>query len=82
MVMSEWDMEKLMKMPVIKTNVIRSRSGKFIIHRTEITDIRPVKYYDKMLNDAVFDDDDEIPMETVSSEEQKMDKGGQKQKKQ
>lgn len=75
-------MDKLVNMPIIKTTVIRSKSGRFIIHRTEITDIRPVKYYDKMLNDAVFDDNEEIPMETVSMEEPKVKNQGQKHKKQ
>ena len=63
--MSEWDMDKLINMPVIKTSVIRSKSGRFIIHRTEITDIRPVKYYDKMLTDAVFEDNKPIPEEDI-----------------
>ena len=71
-------MDKLVNMPIIKTTVIRSKSGRFIIHRTEITDIKPVSYYDKMLNDAVVDPDETIPEEEVELEEPKAKKSSGK----
>ena len=35
--------------PKIETFVQRSKDGQYILHRTVITDIRPVLYYEKVL---------------------------------
>lgn len=42
-------MEKLNKQPIIETAIKKSEDGRFVIHRTIITDIKPVKYYEKVL---------------------------------
>jgi hypothetical protein len=35
--------------PVIETRVLKSKDGKYLLHRTIITDIRPVKYFEKVM---------------------------------
>ena len=34
--------------PVVETQVSKSKDGKYLIHRTIITDIKPVTYYEKV----------------------------------
>ena len=58
------DIEKVAKMPLIKTRISRSRDGNKIIHRTVITDIKDRKYYEKVLQgDGLsenFNDSEEV----------------------
>jgi len=35
--------------PITETQISKSKDGKYIIHKTIITDIKPVKYYEKIL---------------------------------
>lgn len=42
--------EQLRRMPVIKTSITKSKKGNFLIHKTEIVTIRPVAYYEAILN--------------------------------
>jgi hypothetical protein len=49
--------EQLKKMPMMEFIVRKSKDGKYIIHKTIITDIKPIAYYDKVLSsEAVFDE--------------------------
>lgn len=43
--------EQLKKMPIIKTSFSRSKTGKYLIHKTEIVTIRPLAYYEAVLQD-------------------------------
>jgi len=43
------DLEKLERMPIIETHIGKSKDGRLVIHRTVITDIKDVKYYEKVL---------------------------------
>ncbi len=43
--LSEKQEETLKQMPIIKTDVLRSKDGKWLIHKTTITHIKPVSYY-------------------------------------
>jgi len=47
-------MEKIQQMikcdPIIEVKIKLSNDKKFIIHQTIMTDIKPVSYYDKVLN--------------------------------
>ena len=47
--LSEKKLEQLSKQPIIETIVKRSEDGKWIIHKTVITDIKPLSYYEKVL---------------------------------
>jgi len=44
--------EQLNKMPIIETSMGKSDDGKWVIHKTTITSIKPIKYYEKMLDRA------------------------------
>ncbi len=54
----ERNQEKLEKMPLIESNIFKSKSGNYVVHRTVITDIRPTSYYEKMMGTDV--DESEI----------------------
>ncbi len=41
--------EQLEKMPIIETRISKSKDGRFLIHKTVITDIKPVEYYKVVL---------------------------------
>ncbi|MBS3106409.1 hypothetical protein J4419_01975 [Candidatus Woesearchaeota archaeon] len=42
--------EQLNKMPIIEATVSKSEDGKWVIQKTTITSIKPIKYYQKMLD--------------------------------
>jgi len=35
--------------PILETQIGKSKDGKYIIHRTIVTDIKPVGYFEKVL---------------------------------
>lgn len=41
--------EQLSKQPIIESNINVSEDGKWVIHRTIITDIKPMTYIQKVL---------------------------------
>lgn len=41
--------EQLNKQPAVESAITLSKDGKWVIHKTIITDIKPVSYYDKVL---------------------------------
>jgi hypothetical protein len=45
--------EQLKNMPNIKSYVFRSKSGRFLVHKTVVTDIKPVQYYQAIVDDPV-----------------------------
>ena len=47
--LSETKIEQLNKMPIIECSLTKSVDGKFFIHKTVITDIRPASYYNKLV---------------------------------
>lgn len=42
--------EQLKKMPQIQSSVFKSQDGRFLVHKTVITDIKPVSYYEVVLD--------------------------------
>lgn len=48
--LSALKMQQLNKQPIIETNVTVSEDGKWLIHKTSITDIKPVTYFEKVLS--------------------------------
>ena len=54
--------EQLRKMPVIETRLSKSRDGKYLIHRTIITHVRPIAYYK-----AVLEEKESIEVEDLAS---------------
>ena len=51
MELSEKKIEELRKQPVIETKVRKSNDGRWVIHQTKITDIKPVNYFEKVLEE-------------------------------
>lgn len=37
------------KGPILKTSIRKSKDGKWLIHETIITDIKPITYFEKVL---------------------------------
>ena len=50
MVFTQKKEEQLRKMPAMEAKVLKSKDGKYVIHKTIITTIRPVEYYKKVLS--------------------------------
>ena len=48
--LSETKVEQLNKMPVVESSVTKSADGKWVVHKTTITDLKPVSYMEKVLN--------------------------------
>ena len=46
---SEKRLEQIKNMPIVESKVLKSKDGKFVIHKTIITDIKAVKYYEAVL---------------------------------
>lgn len=47
--LSQTKIEQLNRQPVLETSVTKSEDGKWMIHKTVITDIKPVSYFEKAL---------------------------------
>ncbi|MAG78655.1 hypothetical protein CL616_04800 [archaeon] len=45
--------EDLMKQPVIEANMFKSMDGKWFIHKTTTTSIKPIEYINKVLGQVV-----------------------------
>jgi len=48
--------EQLRKMPLIEFHARKSKDGRYVIHQTIFTDIKPVKYYEKVVTSAPLSD--------------------------
>ena len=52
--------EQLKRMPLIESKVLKSKDGKYVIHRTMITTIRPTAYFEKVLESEGIVTDSEV----------------------
>ncbi|MFT4308790.1 MAG: hypothetical protein ACMXYM_05500 [Candidatus Woesearchaeota archaeon] len=43
--------EKVARMPIIETRVSLSKDRRYVIHRTEIVDIKPASYWEKVFSE-------------------------------
>ena len=48
MELTEKKIEQLKKMPIIETVITKSEDKEWVIHKTVITDIKPISYYEKV----------------------------------
>jgi hypothetical protein len=46
--LTEKKLEQLNQQPIIKTGVKMSKDGKWVLHKTTITDIKPMGYFEKV----------------------------------
>lgn len=53
--------EQIRKMPVIEAKLSKSKDGKYLIHRTIITYVRPVSYYK-----AILDNTEKVEIEDLA----------------
>jgi hypothetical protein len=49
MELNEKKVEQLNRQPIVESSIRRSEDGKWIVHKTTITDIKPVAYFEKVL---------------------------------
>lgn len=47
-------------MPVVRSGYSKSKDGKYIIHKTVITTIRPIEYFEKVLSSEGDADTQEV----------------------
>ena len=50
MELTEKKIEQLLKQPIIESRVTKSKDGQWVIHRTTMTDIKPIKYFEAVMN--------------------------------
>ncbi len=50
--------EQLKKQPIIESRVLKSADGKYLVHRTTITHIKPIAYYEAIVNSDGYEDDE------------------------
>ncbi len=47
--LSDAKIAQLSKQPIIENTITKSEDGKWLIHRTTLTDIKPISYFEKVL---------------------------------
>ena len=50
MTFTEKQEETIKKMPLIESHITKSKDGKFLIHKTVITHIKPVQYWQAVID--------------------------------
>jgi hypothetical protein len=48
-ILTDKKIEQLVRQPALETQISKSQDGKWIVHKTIITDIKPVAYFEKVL---------------------------------
>ncbi len=41
--------EQLRRQPIIESVILKSEDGEWVIHKTVITDIKPISYFEKVM---------------------------------
>jgi hypothetical protein len=50
--------EQLRKQPIVEAKYFRSEDGKFIVHKTITTDIKPIAYMEKVLTNGQAEEEE------------------------
>lgn len=50
--LTQLKIEQLNKQPILETSIQISEDGKWIMHKTIITDIKPISYFEKVLSNS------------------------------
>jgi len=53
MAISEKKEKQLKKMPRVESFIEKTKDGKFLMHKTVITDIKPLEYYVTVVNNTI-----------------------------
>lgn len=56
---------KVKDMPIIETKITRSKDGRYLMHKTTMTTIRPMSYYEAILADNLRVEEDAITDEDL-----------------
>lgn len=64
MVLTTKQEEQFKKMPLMETQIAKSKDGKYLVHKTILTTIRPMSYYEAILQNA-----QELAVEDIDPEE-------------
>lgn len=48
--------EQLKKMPLIENRIFKSKDGKYLVNQLKISTIRPVAYFEKIIESEADDD--------------------------
>ncbi|MGM5480897.1 MAG: hypothetical protein ACQESE_00650 [Nanobdellota archaeon] len=59
--------EQLRKMPNVESVFSKSKDGKYLIHRTIITTVRPVEYFEKVLESNASEEPEAITGEELAA---------------
>ncbi len=51
--------KQLSKMPLIESRVFKSKDGQYIVHKTVVTDIKPINYLTAVLKSSGKEEKDE-----------------------
>jgi hypothetical protein len=51
MTLTSKKIEQLKRQPIIETVIKKSEDGEWVLHQTIITDIKPISYFEKVLED-------------------------------
>ncbi len=57
-------LKKVGKMPYIESKVFKSKNGALLVHRTTITDVKPINYYKKVVE--TMQDEDELELQEIA----------------
>jgi len=52
--------EQLRKMPIVQNVIRKSKDGRFLIHKTIFTTIRPMAYYKAIMDNSVIVDEEDV----------------------
>ncbi|MFH1133868.1 MAG: hypothetical protein V1735_05220 [Nanoarchaeota archaeon] len=52
---SEKKLEQLKRMPLIESKIFKTPDSRFIVHRTIISQVKPVEYYQAIIDNPSFD---------------------------
>lgn len=59
---------QLRKMPLIESNFQKSKDGRYLVHKTTITTIRPLAYFEKIIENEGSVEDSEVQQQLNATE--------------
>jgi hypothetical protein len=61
--------EQLRQMPIVQSRIKTSKNGKYVIHQTVITHVKPIEYYKAVLANTVKVSEEPLKPEELMIEE-------------
>ncbi|MFP4522981.1 MAG: hypothetical protein ACOCQQ_00610 [Candidatus Nanoarchaeia archaeon] len=60
--------EQLRKMPLIQSTFQKSKDGRYLVHKTTITTIRPIAYFEKVIENEGSVEDCEVQQQLKATD--------------